>query len=493
MNEREQFKILLEFINEIINDNYSFKPDKDVFQDEYKEMYESILKLRNKICRYIFEVQVASSQVTSATDELSSILVENNIVTQQLNEKAKEMQQLNVNGQDAILLAMSEIKDIANILNEVKETSNQVKYSSMQSKEVLDESMGEILEIVHSVESIKESSQNTAEYINRLKGSTDKIGDIVTSVKNIAMQTEIIALNATIESARAGTAGRGFAVLADEIRRLAEQSKRAVDEISSIIKQIFDGMINLDTQIQENVENVATSVNCSKNVELSLSRIEQTYMDIQAMVQTITEAIEEEAKLSERISYKVQDVEDISKEVTDGFRHVYEAVYKQKNISESIGGLGKCLLSSSNSLSILVEKANINLLNDNSKKFSDLADNVVGILKRELLSLEDIVSMAPEKHKKLLDNCMSKHDIIEAIWSNNEKGQFIYSNPPAGIANAKVREWFQLSMKGRSYLSDIYISAITKNPCVTVSLPIKDNSGNIIGVLGADLKLNLEL
>jgi hypothetical protein len=66
-----------------------------------------------------------------------------------------------------------------------------------------------------------------------------------------------------------------------------------------------------------------------------------------------------------------------------------------------------------------------------------------------------------------------------------------YSNPPAGIVNGKVREWFQESINGVEYISPVYISAITKNPCITVSLPIIDKEDKIVGVIGTDIKISL--
>jgi hypothetical protein len=79
---------------------------------------------------------------------------------------------------------------------------------------------------------------------------------------------------------------------------------------------------------------------------------------------------------------------------------------------------------------------------------------------------------------------------VEAIWSNRINGSFIYSNPPAGIPNALIRPWFRESIKGLVHVSEVYISAITKNPCLTVSIPIQDHN-HIIGVLGADLAIHL--
>ena len=78
---------------------------------------------------------------------------------------------------------------------------------------------------------------------------------------------------------------------------------------------------------------------------------------------------------------------------------------------------------------------------------------------------------------------------VEAVWSNKPDGAFIVSLPPAGLANAASREWFQAAGANQKYVSPVYISAISKRPCITVACPIKDAAGSVIGVLGADLSL----
>jgi len=98
--------------------------------------------------------------------------------------------------------------------------------------------------------------------------------------------------------------------------------------------------------------------------------------------------------------------------------------------------------------------------------------------------------MNKDFHKKVLDNFLNNHKEIEALWTNDIKGRFIYSNPPAGIANANVRDWFKECITGKEYISEIYISAITKIPCLTVSIPLIKN-GSCIGVIGADLSINM--
>ncbi len=95
-----------------------------------------------------------------------------------------------------------------------------------------------------------------------------------------------------------------------------------------------------------------------------------------------------------------------------------------------------------------------------------------------------------QQHERRLNALYKERKDIEAIWSNRTDGSFIYSLPEAGLLNAKGRDWWKRASGGQSYRSEIYISAITKRPCLTISLPIRTASGMIVGVIGADLTIS---
>ena len=99
---------------------------------------------------------------------------------------------------------------------------------------------------------------------------------------------------------------------------------------------------------------------------------------------------------------------------------------------------------------------------------------------------KEFLALNKEQHNKILKQIIDSKDYIRAIWSNDAKGRFLCSIPEAGIANAAAREWFKHSIKGEQYVTPVYISAISKKPCITIAIPMKDEHGKIIGVLGFD-------
>jgi hypothetical protein len=117
---------------------------------------------------------------------------------------------------------------------------------------------------------------------------------------------------------------------------------------------------------------------------------------------------------------------------------------------------------------------------------------MVNNLRDELTALvqcDAIVSLQENAHTQKLAEVLKQHHELEAAWTNSVDGRFICSLPPAGIANAATREWFLEAIEGNFFVSAIYVSAISYKPCITISLPIKNMTGEIIGVLGVDLRI----
>ncbi|MNN25204.1 Cache domain protein [compost metagenome] len=91
-------------------------------------------------------------------------------------------------------------------------------------------------------------------------------------------------------------------------------------------------------------------------------------------------------------------------------------------------------------------------------------------------------------HRSALGNLLKRESGLEAAWSNRADGSFVVSIPEAGLVNAKGREWFRKALTGETVISEVYVSAITKRRCMTLSVPIK-RDGTIVGVLGADVSV----
>lgn len=238
--------------------------------------------------------------------------------------------------------SMAELNDMASNLNttasEMTEAAGQTNRQSDQvasaaalastnvntvaaATEQLSSSIGEITRKVSDASSISNSavteSQQTNAQMQALAQSADKIGQIVTLIRDIAEQTNLLALNATIEAARAGDAGKGFAVVASEVKSLANQSAQATEEIS--------------TQVQEIQQSSAAAVE-------AINRVTELISNLSESSTMIAGAVEEQSAATSEISRNVQDAASGTEEVTTSIAHVNEATTKTSAAAENVTG-----------------------------------------------------------------------------------------------------------------------------------------------------------
>ncbi len=453
------------------------------------EYNRQINSLRKEISRFNFEVQVSSSQISSVSQQLAITLDENNAFAQQLYAETKEMASLNSEANSNINSTISGVKNIIELLEDAGETISDMGETSEASNNVIKSSLNEIMEIVNTINEIKKSSNGTMEYMDKLNTTSGEIIHILETVSNISKQTQMLALNASIESARAGESGKGFAVVAGEIGKLATDTSEAVKDVNKLIKSIQDEISSVFKVVRENSSKVETGVRVSCNIEKNLSKIDMSFSKVIDMVAKINELFHQEVLMTKDIEDRIGEVEKIMNVTEKSVEDVKQSVRKQKNSVEDIAEMGIRLNESSRSLEELFSLSDSGASISVDKNKINEAVQSFRLICGELANGGLLDSMDKSVHRALLEKIIKNNLFIEAAWTNESRGKFICSIPEAGIANAGVREWFKRGIAGEEYVSPVYISAITKNPCITLSAPLKDNVGRITGVIGIDVKL----
>lgn len=460
--------------------------------NQVNALERKVKELKKVIKKFNSEVEVASSQVLSVSENLNITLDENNAFAQQLYAETKEMAALNLAVNENIHGTITDVKKIVELLEEGSNTSIELEKISSSSNEVIKSSLEEIMKIVNTINNIQESSNGTMEYMNKLSNTSKEIVHILDTVHNVSKQTQLLALNASIESARAGEAGRGFGVVADEISKLATDTSLAVKDINRLIITIQDEIRSVFDVVKENSTRVDHGVIVSSNIGKNLEQIDNSFSDVLGMVRRINELSQSETVLTKDVGEKIEKVERTVCETTRSVEEVTESVHKQKHSIQDIAEMGVRLNEASNNLAhIFSDSENLNASHGDSENIKN-AQNAFNQINKELKTDKTFLSLDKVMHKELLKKLIEQNTILEAVWTNDYKGRFICSIPEAGIANASVREWFKHSIRGEEYVSPIYISAITRNPCITLSTPIRNEGGEITGVLGIDIKVDLE-
>lgn len=279
--------------------------------DELGVLAGTLNKMKSSLSKMIGSIAGTSGQVASASEELSVTVQQ---ITKRVGEQAERAAQVATSATEMSQTVIDIAKNASNIANSAKDT---VKVAD-QGADVVNQTVKEVQEIALMV---TESSKMMATLGERSR----QIGEIVTVINDIADQTNLLALNAAIEAARAGEQGRGFAVVADEVKKLAERTTKATTEIGSMIKAIQDETGKSVASMKTSIQKVELGVNLSKQSGDSLKNIVESVSGLQTMVEQIASATEQMSSVSGQISDYIEVIANISKETQSSSEGIADA------------------------------------------------------------------------------------------------------------------------------------------------------------------------
>ncbi len=462
----------------LIKSGFAANAEKDITIDDLKR---ELVKLK-------LELHVTSNQIWAVSEQLQINLDENNGFAQQVYAQTEEMAHLNTKVNGKIQETVMEVREMIRLLEESRSTTLELESLGISSEKILETSKSEILDIVSIIREIEETFRITADYMDKLSETSTDIVKILETVSYIAKQTRLLSLNAKIESARAGENGRGFEVVAGEVQKLAMESERSVEEIKYLIAAINEEITGVNRAVSENGVKVEKGVMSAINIEKNLGSIHKSFHGLLDMAKKIIFLSEVEARNASNVVNEICEVENLITVTEESVECVKGSVFKQMQGIMEVAEMGSRLNDASRGLMELQDDSVLEDLISESSEYTNKTNDAFKLI-RELAKLPQIKNMDKDSHKKELAGFLKNNEHIEAVWSNDAKGRFLCSIPEAGIANAKIRDWFQKSIQGEEFCSKVYISAITKRPCLTQSVPIIGDDGVITGVLGIDLKL----
>ncbi len=260
-------------------------------------MVKSLRELVGKIKIAADNLASGSGQLSAGAEEISRNMDDQSSRSSQIATATEEMSQT--------------VIDVAKNTSTIAEISGETFRQAQDGESVVQRSVQEVQAIASTV-------AESSEVMQRLGSSSKEIGNIVDVINDIADQTNLLALNAAIEAARAGEQGRGFAVVADEVRKLAERTSQATAQISTMIRAIQGEVGNAVASMNSATARVESGVDFSRKAGDSLGNIVRSVSSLQSMVQQIASATEEMSSVSETISSDIQNIAEGSKEVSSG-------------------------------------------------------------------------------------------------------------------------------------------------------------------------------
>ena len=184
-----------------------------------------------------------------------------------------------------------------------------------------------------NIESVVQQSAST---IKALSKSSQQIGEIIIVIEEIAGQTNLLALNAAIEAARAGEHGRGFAVVADEVRKLAERTSKATKEIALMIKQNQFDTTSVVGSMENGIKEVSAGIALADKSKKSLLDIVTGIQKVTEMIATIATASEEQSSTSEEISQTIEAISSVTNQTAGGIHQIAQSAVDLNKLTETL-------------------------------------------------------------------------------------------------------------------------------------------------------------
>ncbi|WP_159817021.1 methyl-accepting chemotaxis protein [Colwellia sp. 20A7] len=238
--------------------------------------------------------------------------------------------------QNGIALIAAAIEELSATVNEVAENTQNTANSAKNADEKVKNGLCIVQKAYHSIEALADEIDSLALRISKLHESSKNITSVVDVIKAVAEQTNLLALNAAIEAARAGEQGRGFAVVADEVRTLAQRTQESTAEIESFIGSLQSDANAAFNVIETSQKKAIDAVSNSKDVEHMLEEITESVGDIFAMTDQIATAIEEQAIVTQDVAKNVVSVEEQSIETTAGANQILLTAQEQAKLAASL-------------------------------------------------------------------------------------------------------------------------------------------------------------
>ncbi|HEX6735797.1 MAG TPA: methyl-accepting chemotaxis protein [Azonexus sp.] len=289
--------------------------DKDSLLVNIQSMQETLRQM-------ISSVVANAEQVATAADELLQ-------ASEAVADRARQQS-------DAAASMAASVEEMSVSIDQVKENAGEAHGISQEAGAISHEGATVIHNAASEMRKISEAVQASSTIVEDLGRQSDQITSIVKTIREIADQTNLLALNAAIEAARAGEQGRGFAVVADEVRKLAERTSLSTTEIGAMVEKIQSGTRSAVSSMQAGVEQVGNGVELANQAGDSINRIRDGAERVTHVVNGISDSIREQSTASNQIAHQLETIAQMSEQSAVAVRHTADAARQLHSLSASL-------------------------------------------------------------------------------------------------------------------------------------------------------------
>jgi methyl-accepting chemotaxis protein len=305
-------------------------------EDEIGQLGSGFQEMRRNLRELTSKMLSQSEQVAASSEELTASAEQSAQAANQVAISITEVAQGTNNQIQAVEQTMAVVEQISAAIEQTAATSNEVAAMAVETTEAVKGGQQAVNKAVLQMGNVGKGSAALQVTVDKLAESSKQIGQIVSVISGIAAQTNLLALNAAIEAARAGEAGRGFAVVADEVRKLAEQSATAAKEITDLVTDNTNNIDSAVTVMNSSTENIKVGIEVVTGAGQAFEDIAQQIHVMAEQVKEISAATQEVAVGSQRIVEAMENIEETSKDSAAQAETVSAATEEQSASMEEI-------------------------------------------------------------------------------------------------------------------------------------------------------------
>ncbi|QQE83805.1 methyl-accepting chemotaxis protein [Pseudomonas putida] len=293
--------------------------------DEAARLLRAMARMQEKLRDTLQLIAGSATQLASAAEELNAVT----------DESARGLQQQN----NEIEQAATAVTEMTSAVEEVARNAVSTSEASSEASRSTGDGRDLVLETVGAIERMSGDVQATAKLITHLAEQSRDIGKVLDVIRGLADQTNLLALNAAIEAARAGEAGRGFAVVADEVRALAHRTQQSTSEIERMIGSIQGGTEQAVESMRTSTERAESTLNIAKGAGMALDTIAGAVAQINERNLVIASAAEEQAQVAREVDRNLVNINDLSVQSATGAHQTSAASAELSRLAVDLNGL----------------------------------------------------------------------------------------------------------------------------------------------------------
>lgn len=323
---RQPLQRLLNDIHRVASGDLSQQIDLTHFQrDEIGELAAGFDKMCVNLRMLVTDVHHCVDQLSSATNEISAL------ATQSAGNMHSQKDELNM-----LATAMNEMQAT---VQEIARNTNDTAKASEDASTRADHGASMVNNTINSVDKVASELEQTANVVHKLDADSRNISVVLEVIRGIADQTNLLALNAAIEAARAGEQGRGFAVVADEVRTLAKRTQDSTAEINRIISELQQRSTQAGESMQKSQQMMNSTIDIARQAGASISEISGSASSISHMMTQVATATEQQGSVSDELNSNIVRISQASDEVAAGSKEMAHACEELNQLASHLSGM----------------------------------------------------------------------------------------------------------------------------------------------------------